>query len=238
MDAPTPESAQTYQPHLDALTDFASGETRKADLLAAKAEYLRNTGEIFEDDKSFELRMASFLDFYLFDRVSPLSGRTPAVEYFERKLAEGDAEGAQSARSFTETVHGLFEVRKLGKGTLRLRDLFSAKEHDVTERRQIAGLEKGDILEARLIPHQGHLLFSSAFCYHPREAGKAIRAEIKRRKKKEPERADLELIWECARRALKAERYRQFAVEKIYDFAIPSPPGNTSPFGKPAATGS
>jgi hypothetical protein len=28
----------------------------------------------------------------------------------------------------------------------------------------------------------------------------------------------VELTWEAAKRAIKAERYRQIAVEKIYDF--------------------
>ena len=39
-----------------------------------------------------------------------------------------------------------------------------------------------------------------------------------RRKKKEPERPAKELVWDCALRALKVERYRQIAVEKLYDF--------------------
>lgn len=208
----------SYQPYLDQLIAFGSQESRKADLLEAKAEYFRLTGEVFEDDKIFELRMASFLDYYLYDRVSPLTGKTPAVELYEQRLQTSAPEEANAFRSFTETVHGLFEVRKLGKGVIRLRELHSGKDFDVTERRTIAGLESGDILEARLIPFGGHLLFSSAFCYHPRVAVKAIKAEVKRRKKKEPDRPPKELVWECALRALKVERYRQIAVEKLYDF--------------------
>jgi len=53
----------SYQPYLDQLIAFASAEPRKPELLAAKAEYFQLTGEVFEDDKSFEMRMASFLDF-------------------------------------------------------------------------------------------------------------------------------------------------------------------------------
>jgi hypothetical protein len=49
-------------------------------------------------------------------------------------------------------------------------------------------------------------------------AVKAIKAEVKRRKKKEPDRPTKELVWDCAMRALKVERYRQIAVEKLYDF--------------------
>lgn len=216
MDSPL--SPLSYQPYLDQLIAFGSAESRKADLLEAKAEYFRLTGEVFEDDKLFELRMASFLDYYLYDRVSPATGKTPAVEFYEQRLANTPPEESNAFRSFTETVHGLFEVRKLAKGLVRLRELYSGKDFDVTERRHIAGLETGDILEARLIPFGGHLLFSSAFCYHPRVAVKPIKAEVKRRKKKEPQRTPNELVWECARRALNMERYRQLSVEKIYDF--------------------
>jgi hypothetical protein len=219
----SPLSPLSYQPYLDQLITFASAEPRKPDLVAAKTEYFRLTGEVFEDDKIFELRMASFLDYYLYDRVSPLNGQTPALELYTLRLRDSSPEEANAFRCFTETVHGLFEVRKLGKGLVRLRELYSGKDFDVTERRHIAGLESGDVLEARLIPFAGHLLFSSAFCFHPRVAVKSIKAEIKRRKKKEPERSPSEFVWECARRALKVERYRQVAVEKLYDFMQKTP---------------
>jgi hypothetical protein len=209
----------SYQPYLDQLIAFASTEERKADLIAAKAEYFRATGEVFEDDKMFEPRMASFLDYYLFDRPSPTTGVTPAQELYTQRQSQAAAhEEVNAFRSFTETVHGVFEVRKIAKGMVRLRELFSGKDFDVTERRTTAGLESGDILEARLVPFGGHLLFSAAFCFHPRVASKSIKAEIKRRKKKEPERRPREFAWECARRALNLERYKQIAVEKIYDF--------------------
>ena len=221
------DSAPSFQSQLDQLISFASSEDRKPDLLAAKAEYFGLTGEVFEDDKCFELRMASFLDYYVFDRVSPVTGKTPAQEYAEKMAQEPPAPVSDpdappldrsAFQSFTQTQHGLFEVRRLGKGTLRLRDLFTEKDYDVAERRQVLGLEKGDVLEARLIPLGGNLLFSSAFVYHPREAIKLIRKEVKRWRKKLPEKLPRELAWDCARRQLKADRYRQIPVEKIYDF--------------------
>jgi hypothetical protein len=212
-----PSAAAAYQTQFDQLTAYATSEARKPELIAAKAEYFGLTGEVFEDDKFFELRMASFLDYYLFDRQSPATGKTPAQEYFELNR-EGPPEAAAAYRGFTETIHGLFEVRKLGKGFVRLRELFSGKDFDVTERRQLAGLEKGDFLEARLIPYDGHLWFSAGFCYHPKEVRDSIRKEVKRRKKKDPTRSPKELTFECAKMALKTERYRQIAVEKIYNF--------------------
>lgn len=213
MDAPS-----SYQPYLDQLISFASTDARKDDLLAAKAEYFHYTGEVFADDKSFEMRMASFLEFYLFDRVSPMTGLTPAAEFVQVKRAVGDEAAIACVGGFTSTVHGLFEVRKLGKGSLTLRELYSGKDHLVTERRQMAGLTKGDVIEARLLPFKEMLLFSGAFLFHPQEVGGLIRKEVKRRKKQEPSLAAGQLTWDCSRMALKVERYRQIPVEKIYDF--------------------
>ena len=145
----------SYQPYLDQLIAFASHEDRKPDLLAAKADYFQRTGEVFEDDKQFEMRMASFLDHFLFDRPRPASGKTPAQEFLESRSAAEDPGEVAAFRSFTETVHGLFEVRKIKPGVVRLRELFGGKEFDVTERRHTVGLEKGDILRRGSSPSMG-----------------------------------------------------------------------------------
>jgi hypothetical protein len=208
----------SYQPYFDQLIAFASSEPKKPALLEAKAEYFQLTGEVFEDDKVFEARMASFLDYYVFDRRSPGTGKTPAQELYDEQREKVGPEAAIPFRAFTETIHGLFEVRKLTDDGVRLRELFSAKEFQVAERRKLAGLEKGDILEARLIPFSGFLLFSSAFVFHPREATKLILKQVKRLKKAAPQTDPRSLAWDCSRRALKTDRYKQIAVEKIYDF--------------------
>ena len=206
-----------YPSLLDELFAAASAEERKPDVLAARAEFFRLTGEVFEDDRTFEMRMASFLDYYVFDHRSATTQKTAAEELHAAKLKAG-AKEATVAEAFTRTRHGLFEVRKVGAGFVKLRELFSGADHDVSERRTMAGLQKGDILEARLIPLGEAFVFSPAFCFHPREAAKAIKREVKRRKKKEPNRPPVELVWEAAKRAMKVDRYRQIAVEKIYDF--------------------
>jgi hypothetical protein len=205
-----------YQSHLDALIAFASADRFKDELLKAKAEYFAGTGEIFEDDRSFEMRMASFLDYYVFDRAMP-EGKTPAQVFLAE--ADGAAEAEVAARrSLVETRHSLWEVRKISKELIRLRDLFTAKDTDVYERRQPAGLKKGDLIEARLIPVDGRLLFSPAFCFHPIEAKKPIAKELKRLKKEQPGFSTRDFIWTVAKMRLKCERYRNIAVVDIYAF--------------------
>ncbi len=205
-----------FHNQLEALTAFASQEEFKNELLTAKAEYFSRTGEVYEDDPSFELRMASFLDYYLLDRHLGLMGKTPAQIFCEQPAASD--EDITARRALTESIHSLWEVRKLGKEMIRLRNLFDGKDHDVYERRQPAGLKKGDLIEARLIPVQGKLLFSSAFCFHPEDAKKPVLKELKRLKKQQPDFDRRAFIWSLAHMRLKLDRYRNIAVQDIYAF--------------------
>lgn len=205
-------------PFLEELIAFATPEATKDDLLAARAQWFERNGEVFDEDRQLEQRMAGFLEHYVCDRVAPHFGKTPARQRYEQSLKEDSPERAAAFRGLTETIHGLFEVKRITKGEVRLRQLFSGVTWDVTERRQIVGLKAGDVLEARLIPFAGHLHFSPAYCFHPHEAAAQIKAEAKRLLKVGgfDEKAFVE---DCAQRSLKVERYRQIAVEKIYDFA-------------------
>ncbi len=204
-------------PFLEELIAFATPEATKPDLLEAKTEWFEKNGAVFDEDRQLEQRMAGFLEHYACDRVAPHFGKTPARQRYEQSLREDVPERAAAFRAFTETIHGIFEVRRITEGEVRLRGLFSGITFDVTERRHIVGLGVGDVLEARLIPFGGHLHFSPSYCFHPHEAAKQIKAEAKRRLK-EGTAEELAFVQDCAQRALKVERYRQIAVEKIYDF--------------------
>lgn len=204
---------------LEELITWATPEAHKADLLEAKKGFFERTGEVFEDDRQLEQRMAAFLEHYVCDRPAPHLGRTPARARYEEALRQETPERAAAFRPFSETVHGLFEVRRMGQSEVRLKGLFSGIDFDVAERRQLVGLAVGDVLECRLIPFAGLLHFSSTWCFHPHEAAGLIRAEARRRLELSDKASETELAQECAQRSLKVERYRQIAVEKIYEFS-------------------
>lgn len=209
-------------PHaaLEALIHWATPEERKDDLLQGKAEYFQRTGEVFDDDRQLEARMAGFLEFFVCDRVSPALGCTPAVARYELALREEGPELAREWLAFTATTRALFEVRALAQGTVGLRELFSLVDYRVAERRQLVGLQVGDVLEARLIAWGGQHHFSGAWSWHPHEAAPAILAEARRRLKVRDPRSPAELADDCAQRSLKVDRYRQIPVERIYEFGI------------------
>src|SRR5258707_262606 len=101
-------------------------------------------------------------------------------EYF----AQTGGEVHEDDRCF-ESRLGMYEYRGRGgivlgtkKGQVRVRDAVSRKHFDVTERRQMHGLEIGDLFEARLVPIGSTLHFSTSFTYHPREMTPVIVREI------------------------------------------------------------
>ncbi len=212
----------TLQQLHERLLSWATAEPRKDEVLAARAEHFGRRGEPHEEDRSYEVRLNAMLDHYLYD-FRPTGGTGTTLERFLEAEAPSLAPAELAAyRALAGNVHALFEIRRIREGEVRLRDVFTGKDHDVTERRQVAGLEKGDLVEARLLPFDGALIFSGAFVYHPREARKAILAEVKRLKKEAgrggaPDaKAFLATI---ARMAMKLERYRNVRLESIYDFS-------------------
>ncbi len=212
----------TLQQLHERLLAWATAEARKDDLLAAKNAYCAAHGEPHEEDRSYETRVNGMLDHYLYE-FRPAGGTGTTLERFLEAEAPSLApEEVAAYRDLGASLHGLFEVRKITDGRLRLRDVFSGKDLDVTERRNVAGLDKGDLLEARLLPFSGELFFSGAFLYHPREVRKEILAEVKRLKKEAGRGGSPDVpafLGELARMAMKLERYRNVRLESIYDFS-------------------
>lgn len=203
------------------LLSWATAEPRKEDVLAARREHFERYGEPHEEDRSYEIRLNGMLDHYLYDYRS--AGGAGAT--LERFLAsEGPSLSSEEMLAYRElagNVHGLFEVRRIADAQVRLRDVFTGADHDVTERRQVAGLEKGDLLEARLLPFSGALYFSGAFLYHPREARKPILAQVKRLRKAADKGSPPDVsafLATISQMAMKLERYRNVRLESIYNF--------------------
>lgn len=211
------------------LLSWATAAPRQAELLAARADHFGQYGEPHEEDQSFERRTNAMLDSYLYEwRPAPLAPTT-----LERFLAaEGaslPATGHAAMAALVAQRRGLFEVTRLQPGLVTVADVFTGERLEVSERRQVAGLEKGDLLEARLLPFEGKLVFSGAFLYHPREARALILAEVKRLKKAAGKggRADPgPFLATLSRMAFKLERYRNVRLESIYDFS-PEPRAKT-----------
>lgn len=218
-----------FHEYYDRVVQWATADPFREEVLKGRAEFFAATGEVFEDDRTYEPRINAFLDYYLLDREVSGQRKPPARLYVEAHTAQLTTPELNIYRGFLRALHGLYELRKLDEsaGLVRVRDLFTGTDHDVTERRKLVGVDKGDIVEARLVPFGDRLFFTPAFVFHPREARKLILKEVKRRKKADAA-LDRAFVWLASRMALKVERYKKMPIETLYDFerekSVPLPP--------------
>lgn len=214
------------QPQIDALLAWAA--PLHDDIVAGKNEYFAATGgEVHQEDACFEQRMQGFFNFYLFDRKGP-DGLTPVQRYLRERGATLGGQDKDLLMGCTNSRLGLYVykgrgslLRRVPKGHVRVRDAITGESFNVLERRQMHGLEEGDVFEARLIPVGGTFQFSTSFTYHPRELHKLILREVRKRKKAGKLPDGRAFAWELEKMALQAERFKNVAIGAIYNFETP-----------------
>lgn len=208
-----------YEAPFEQLTSFATGPEFAGAVLDARRAWFAGHGEVFEDDRSFDARMAAFFDYFVFEFPTPPHGRTPARLFLERHGDRFGAEERLAVEGFVRTHRSLFEVRGLAEGRVRVRDLFHGGLLEVVERRLWAGVQRGDLVEARVIPVGGQLAFAKGFCFHPREARRVVLAQLARLQSAPTAEFSREgWMATLGRMALKVERYRNIRVTDIYAF--------------------
>ena len=200
--------------YLDKLVAIGTGEPYLESVREAKAKYFREAGEVFEDDAFFEQRMNSFLEYYLFDWPAAAGGKSTTALVIERGRDRLPPDELVAFAGFDRNVHSIFELKKKKGEDVLVLNLLDGEKYEVHERRQLAGMEKGDLFEARLLPFGDKLHFSRAFVHHPKTVRKFIVTEMKAMK--EPGAKPLALIHRLAYLRLKFDRMRRVDAVKIY----------------------
>ena len=124
------------------LMDWATRGPYLLELKDAKAEFFKQTGEVREDEPTFDAWMDAFADWYLCDR-SLAGGPPPAQRYLADEGITLGEEERLSFESFTRTRWSLFAVERVAEGALRVRDLQDRERRRVTERRRMEASLRG-----------------------------------------------------------------------------------------------
>lgn len=205
-----------YQTLYEDVVRFASEGELTEQLVVARKEYVQRTGEMFESDPSFERRIAAFLEWYTLDRRLS-SGLTPLEFYVERQGGQHSEEDRARLVALKNSHLSLFEFRRAKDEQMMVLDLLTNEKLSIYERRKPAGLEAGDILEARVVPYDDKLLFSEAFSFEPRDARKAILKAAKAFRKSDGGAAErLALVHRVAYLANRCERYKHVSPKQIF----------------------
>lgn len=206
--------SQTYQ-YLERLTQIATGEDFLDAVREAKARYFRATGEVFEDDPFFESRMNGFIEYYLFDWSAAPGGKSTTAVIIDKNKSTLAPDELVAFAGFDRNVHSIFEFKKKKGELVTVHNLYDDEKYEVHERRALAGMEKGDLFEARLLPIGEKLHFSNAFVFHPASVKKFIVQELKTTRATHAPRPTATLH-RLAYLRLKFDRYRRADVTKIY----------------------
>lgn len=160
------------------------------DIFQAKKDFQKVSGEIFEDDKSFESRMGCFLEWYTFDRISPVSGMTPLQKYM--KIESIPPENRELAESISRGIHTLFIAKKIKNDYVVVLDILDNEKYQVLENQGPILFNTEDLFEGRLIPYKGKYYFTDNFCYHPKPTSGFILSKVKNLRANEKEALDKE----------------------------------------------
>jgi hypothetical protein len=199
--------------YLDELQRFADREFHQ-ELMAARAEYFAAVGRINEEDDLFEAHLDRFLDWFVFARVVPPNGQTVLAAFVEQRRCELPPEELDVYEGFARNVHGLFEVLKIAKTGVHLRNLVDRAKYYVEEEAP-AAFTKGQVFEARLLPYRDGWRFSKGYIFHPPAAAKAIQKRMKRLPSDDVE-AHRAFMRDLAIRRLRADRYKHVDAAQFY----------------------
>jgi len=150
------------------------------DIYEARKDYQKVAGEIYEDDKSYEARMGLFLEWYIFDRKLPGRELSPLEALIADNGYAESGDEATAIKDFTDNVHSLFLIKKVRDSEVVVLDLFEDKKYTVKENEGKLIFQKNEIFEARIILDNGNYYFTGNFCFHPRDAARYIKEEIKK----------------------------------------------------------
>ncbi|MCF8720620.1 hypothetical protein [Nitrospina gracilis] len=163
---------------LNKLIEDISQSHSMDDIYQAKKDYQAVSGEIFEDDKSYEARMGLFLEWFAFDR--PINGsETPLDQFLQNHSESVSEEDRELCEGLKQSRHSLFLMKKSGSGQVVVNDLFEDEKLVVKEDEGKLFFNKDDVFEARLLPFRKQYFFTENFCHHPRATYKYILSKVK-----------------------------------------------------------
>ena len=164
---------------IEYLIKIATNPPYSNNLLAARQEYQKYAGGIFDDDKSYENQMALFLEWYIFDRIEPGHDQTVLESIINNGKGE-TLDPLKKINEFISHIHGLFIIKKIKDHSVKAINLFDNEQYNVVEPSGKLYFSKNSIFEGRLLTFENSYYFTGNFCFHPEGSKKFIKSEIKK----------------------------------------------------------
>lgn len=213
MDIPN-ELAAVYE----ALVQSASTPHNAQNLVLARAEFVRRTGDLFEGDAAYERRLTAFVEWYLFDGASAnAAAATPAAAYGQ---AQGSALGQierAALGAWCQAPASLLQIRRARAGIFELDDLLLSCRYTLAAAPQLTGLGTKAIIAARVVRWGDTAHITDGVTYFPDAALKVVaRVSQAYRRGRVPGVSRLDLLHRLIYLANRCERYRHVEPARIF----------------------
>jgi len=164
---------------LEQLFEFAAKSIPDKQILEAKKTYQMETGTLYEDDKSYNSRMALFLEWYLFNNCAPKSSKTVLEVLLENNSEEFNTDQLKIYKNISKSTQSLFLIQKVHEDGVKAINLFTDEIYLVQEKDSRLIFKENDIFQGRIIYFKKYFYFTGNFCFHPKKSHKYIKYEIK-----------------------------------------------------------
>ena len=165
---------------LEQLFEFVAQHIPSEQIMMAKKEYQKTTGEIYEDDKSYNSRMALFLEWYLLDQYEPGTRQTVLENIIEDNSSSWTPDRLELYKDVSKNIQALFEIKKVRDNSVTVLDLFTDEKYQIEEEDSKLAFRKNDIFQGRIVPHNDKYFFTGHFCFHPNKTQRYIKGEAKK----------------------------------------------------------
>jgi hypothetical protein len=196
---------------IDALIERHGADDHADEVAAARRDFERRRGRVYEDQELWETWTQAFLEWYVVERVPP--GRDRPLAADDLAMQE-DPRKAAALRAWLTSYRGLMEVKALHDGRVELVDILAGGAFSVSEKRRLHGVTPGHLAEVRLIGFEGDVYFGRTFCYHEGSAKAAILQRAEEIYASGGDRRDI--LDACAAVRLRAESYRHVDPVRLY----------------------
>ncbi len=188
----------------------------QSELQKARIVYSEYAGKPSEELSSFESRMNSFIEWFLFDYTHSGLNKKLIDFLIEDCDQEFHEEERKLLKALRGNIHSVFITKKLKDGIVKVQDLMSRRKYEVSQKERPLTSGVDEIFEGRIVETGEGYFFTNTFCVHPPEALKFIKSGLKECGRSE-EGCDAFLL-RLAKMSLFFENSRNIPVSSIYTF--------------------
>lgn len=200
---------------LEKIFRFFDREPYSNEIGKAKKDYFDRIGQVFEDDKIFEMRLASFFDWFIFERPMDGIGLPPIRVYYHAKEKLLREDERADLECFLNTVWSLFMVNGKSSKGWEIADLYDSKVYVLPYATDLDYIGSGSVVEGRLVDFRGSWMFTEPALPHPKEVTGFIEKESKKQRAGTRE-AFKNFLITLAEMSIRAYRYKHLKVNEVY----------------------